>query len=148
MAQRDANLLFSDSQGITANAYSTNVIDLEEFLSAGQQELIWLIIRCIANASASGLANGMSIHLCDRADTSFAAIVPGTEDCIVATGPILRTDFVAGKVWSIGVLRSSLKRYLKVFYNCLASNPNAAITLDCEISNEPASDLKIQKMPS
>lgn len=145
---RDTNTNLSNGQAVTQSAYSANLIDIEEFLSADQQNLLIANIRCVAKSAASGLANGMDILLVSTDDASISGNPTIAVDDVVVGVRLSLDEILVGKCWSIATLRDTLKRYLFGYYDCKASNPNASITFDMDLGDQFQTNLKIQKMPT
>jgi len=151
MAQQDKTLIFSDGQTITADAFSTNVIDLEEGSVADQQVgPAWLIARVVGASSVGGCTEGLSIRMVDRDDTSFAndGTIDADERIIAAIEQIPVAELVDGAVFCVGFLWDDLRRYVKGQYFTNGDAVTGTLPFDLYINDQPPTKLKTQKFPS
>jgi hypothetical protein len=114
MAIYDAMFEFSDEQAITADAQSTNVLDLQSAdLNMGAGEPVYLNVR----VGPTDFAGGTSLKVSLYSHTAATSINSGTE--IISSGTILQAALTKG-AW---IMRVALPadfdrdRYIGLYYD-------------------------------
>lgn len=128
----DHELLFSDTQAVTATAVSTNVVDLgplsvgNTIRDIGAGEELQLFVQVIATATAAGAAT-LTVELIsdDNAAMSSPTVVFAAAAIPVAT-------LVAGYAPRFGVPPANYERYLALRYT-IATGPLTAGTFTAGI---------------
>lgn len=143
--------MLSDAQGVTADAFSSNVLDLEEGSVADQQVgPAWLCARIVDVSGVGGCTEGLSIRLVDRDDTSFAndGTVDASERIIAAIEQIPVAELLDGAVFCVGFLWDDCRAFLKGQYFTNGDAVTGTLAFDLWIQDQPITKLKTQKMPT
>lgn len=117
----DRQTLFSDAQAITADAASTNVIDLGPIgpgivRDVGKGKKIPLVIQVVEAFNTL-----TSIEVKVEVDDNSAFSSPKV---VASTGAILLADLTAGKRFSIDVIpRGTNERFLRLNYDVTGTAP-------------------------
>lgn len=106
--------IFSDDQAITADAASTNYVDVGKF--AGKGEPIEMMIR--VTTSFNNLTSlHVSVTECDTVDGTYTDVMSGPE--------VLAASLVAGYVFKFKYLPKTTDRYIKLHYDVTGTAPTA-----------------------
>lgn len=117
----DRQTLFSDAQAVTADAASTNVIDLGPIANGivrnvGLGKRIPLVIQVVEDFN-----NLTSLEVKVQVDSDPAF---GSPKDVATTGAIAEADLVPGKRFSIDyVPRDTNERYVRLYYDVTGTAP-------------------------
>jgi hypothetical protein len=114
----DKQNLLSEDQAITADAASTNVIDL----GANSSKIQTLIERGLAKVYAQvtvafNTLTSLDFILQTDTDEAFGSAV------VLSTVNVLLADLVAGKKVDFGPLPTNTERYIRLYYNVVGTDP-------------------------
>lgn len=104
--------IFSDDQAITADAASTNYVDVGKF--AGRGEPIDILIR-VTEAFNTLTSMHVSVQQCDTTG--------GTYTDVVSTPEILLASLVVGYEFKIQFLPNVNQRYIKLHFDITGTAP-------------------------
>lgn len=107
---RDNNLIFSDSQAITASAASTDIVDLVKAGDALAGAELYLAIQCRGTAAAAGAA---TVNFILQTATDAAFTTPVT---LFDSGAIEKADITLNKELVKVKLPVGLERFIRVYY--------------------------------
>ena len=120
----DAQNLFSNSQALTADANSTNTVDLGVGGGDSNFEI------ALAVTEAFNTLTSLNVTVMTDDNTSFSSAV-----AVVATGAIALADLTIGASFVIRIPANKTERYLRLAYDVVGSNPttgeiDAAVVCD------------------
>lgn len=121
----DAQLIFSDSQVITATANSTNLIDMGSLYDNGPGESL---LVAIGIPVAFNTLTSLTFELkCDN-DIAFGS------PRILLTRSLTLAELTLGVVSSIPVPQEKVERYLRMTYTVVGANPTLG-AIDAWLTN-------------
>jgi RES domain-containing protein len=123
MAYVDAQLMFSDAQAITADAASTNIIDLGVARNLFQGEPMAIVISSDVAADLTTTDETYSVIVQTDDNSSFSSATALTTQAIPAA------DLAAGDIVVLGVPSgSAVERYLRLSYDVGGTTPTVTLT--------------------
>jgi hypothetical protein len=123
----DKRLEFSDAQAITADAVSTNVVDLSQDRDIGIGTALWVVITVDVAADGTTGDETYEAELQTDDNSSFSS---ATELGVVA----IPRSSAAGTQFTIGFPRAN-ERYLRLNYDVGGTTPT--VTLSAWLTKEP-----------
>lgn len=142
---------FSNGQDVTTlnstGVVSENTFNIEQDVTADQQIMGWINGIILASDNSSG-TEGMFIEV--RTDDNAAldlAHDTGDENIIGAIH-LRKAEIVAGTKFSIGVCKANLGTQLGLWFRAHTTSLNGNTTIDAWFSEQPMSELGIQKKPA
>jgi hypothetical protein len=118
----DAQLQFSAAQAITADAVSTNIIDLGSVRQVGVGEPMSLLICVIVAADATTGDETYSFELQTDDNSAFSSATTLLDQ------DISRTLLTLGSVHVIAIPRAALERYLRLNYDVGGTTPTITVS--------------------
>lgn len=118
----DAQLLFSDSQALTATAVSTNVIDLssDRNVGIGKPLAIVIVVDVALDRTTGDETYAVTLQTDDNAAFSSAATV---------TGPVSLLQYTVGSRFVIAIPPNiDTERYLRLNYTLGGTTPTGTLT--------------------
>ena len=109
----DYENLFSNAQAITADAVSTNVIDLGATWNHGVTPLV----VAFALPAAFNTLTSLNINVQVATDAAF------TSPLTIMTRNLLLAELTLGAQFSVPVPMESVKRFIRVQYDVVGTNP-------------------------
>lgn len=118
----DAQLQFSAAQAITADAVSTNVIDLGSArqLGIGEQLAILIAVIVAADATTGDETYSFEIQTDDNSGFSSATTLSDTD--------IPRAQLTIGSIHVIPLPRAGLERYVRLNYDVGGTTPTITVS--------------------
>lgn len=117
----DAQMTFSDDQAITADAASTNVIDLGVARNMGNGEAVPVLIQVTEDFD-----NLTSLEVKVQQDTVEGF---GSPTDIATTGAVVLANLKAGYTFPIVYLPANTERYLRLYYDVTGTTPTSGTVM-------------------
>lgn len=151
--------IFSDAQDLSSldstGVVSDNIWDLEEDVATDGQVEGWINILVTAADPTLAGTEGVWFELRTEDETnldwdSAAAGQIGSDSDQHMLGAILlrANQLVAGNQFCFGVHRANLGKYMGMWYRAASTSVNDTCNVDVWFSQQPVSELGIQKRPS
>ena len=121
----DAQLLFSDAQAVTADARSTNVVDLGvgRTLFDGEPLAIVIVIDVGADYTTTDETYAFQVRTDDNSSMSSPTVVSTTTISAASSG------LAAGKRFVLPIpIGVAIERYLEVYYDVGGTTPSLTVT--------------------
>ncbi|HEY0836499.1 MAG TPA: hypothetical protein VGE72_21500 [Azospirillum sp.] len=124
----DKRLELSDAQAVTADARSTNVIDLGTVRQIGAGTPLWLVfsVDVAADATTGDETYTFQLHTDDNASFSSATTLESRT--------IAAATLVAGYQFSMAIPNTGMERYLSAYYDVGGTTPT--ITVSCWLTDQ------------
>jgi hypothetical protein len=118
----DKQLEFSSAQAITADAVSTNVIDLASArqIGLGQAMSILICVIVAADATTGDETYSFELQTDDNSAFSSATTLSDTD--------IPRASLTAGSIHAIALPRAGLERYIRLNYDVGGTTPTITVS--------------------
>ena len=118
----DNQLVLSDAQAITADAGSTNVIDLGSVRQVGQGYplAVCFVVTTAADATTGDETYSFNIQTDDNAAFSSATTV--------STNAITAATLSLGSIHVVSLPTAGLERYIRAFYDVAGTTPTVTVT--------------------
>ncbi len=152
--------IFSNAQDLSAlnsvGVISTNIWDLEEDAVTDGQLIGWINILITAAADSLAGTEGvwMELRTEDEINLDWDSSSPGqiVEDQVDQHMPgaiLLRADeLVAGAIFSFGVYKSNLGKYMGMWYRAASTSVNNTLNVEAWFSEHPHTEISLQKKPT
>ncbi len=118
----DAQLMFSDAQAITADAASTNIIDLGSVRQIAVGTPMAVLVGGDVSADITTTDETYSVNI--QTDDNAAFSSPTT----VSTNVITAANLAAGAKHIISVPQAGMERYMRVYYDVGGTTPTVTLT--------------------
>lgn len=128
----DARLLLSDAQAVTADAASTNVVDLSTARQIGVGEDVYVVfhIGVAADATTGDETYTFRVDTDDNASFSSATTLESRT--------IAAATLTAGYAFSICIPTTGVERYLRAYYDVGGTTPSVTVTAHLNLEHEPS----------
>lgn len=118
----DSRLEFSDAQAVTADAASTNIIDLTQTArQIGVGQPLWVVMTVDVAADDGNANETYVVNLETDADEAFS------DTAILNTQTIVR-GAVAGSKYAMSVSPADMERYVRLLYDVGGTTPTITIS--------------------
>ena len=147
---------FSNAQALSTldstGVVSTSVWDLEYSNSSvlnqtDMQVVGWLNVKILSTTNTGG-DSGMYIHFRSDDTAALSHAHSTADETTLGSLFIKKSELVAGATFSLGVCKANLGRYLGLWYEVVSESLTGATAVDAWFSEQPQTELRIQKKPS